>query len=112
LEHPAWLISSPEYNGSYTALLKNNDWCPALPVRPGMADGFHTSVVVSVPRGAGWFGGHSYLAPVAEHAVLVAPKAFALGNAGDALDKDGKLRQLYVKSVQGDMLLVASRLAD
>jgi hypothetical protein len=41
-EHPAWIICSPEYNGSYTALLKNTiDWATS-PVQsdPAWADGF------------------------------------------------------------------------
>ena len=40
--HPAWIICSPEYNGSYTALLKNTiDWVSSpIKANPDWSDGF------------------------------------------------------------------------
>jgi len=60
-DHPAWIICSPEYNGSYTALLKNTiDWASS-PVKghPEWQDGtrsFRGKVVgmLSVARRPGW----------------------------------------------------------
>jgi NAD(P)H-dependent FMN reductase len=124
-EHPAWLISSPEYNGSYTALLKNTiDWVSS-PVKsdPVWKDGFRSfkgkvvGMLSASPGAQGGLRSQSHLAPLLLNMQCwVAPKAFALGNAGDAFDKDGKLvKEEHVKSVQGvidQVLLAASRLAD
>ncbi len=71
-EHPAWIICSPEYNGSYTALLKNTiDWASS-PVRtdPAWADGiksFRGKVVGMLSASNGALGGlrsQSHLAPL------------------------------------------------
>ncbi|MDP2257343.1 MAG: NAD(P)H-dependent oxidoreductase [Polaromonas sp.] len=119
--HPAWLICSPEYNGSYTALLKNTiDWA-SRPVKndPVWQDGlksFRGKVVGLLSASPGALGGlrsQSHLVPLLVNLQCwVAPTAFALGSAGDAFDADGQLRQdAHRKSVQAvlDQVLFAAR---
>ena len=123
-EHPAWIICSPEYNGSYTALLKNTiDWASS-PVKtdPAWTDGFKSftgKVVGMLSASPGALGGlrsQSHLLPLLINAQCwVAPKAFALGRAGEAFDADGKLvsdkHQQSVQAVIDQVLFAAARLA-
>ncbi len=119
-DHPAWLICSPEYNGSYTALLKNTiDWASS-PVKsdPDWKDGFKsfTGKVVGVlsasPGAMGGLRSQSHLVPLLVNMQCwIAPKAFALGKAGEAFDADGKLAsEFHVKQLQAviDQVLFAS----
>ena len=122
-EHSAWIICSPEYNGSYTALLKNTiDWASS-PIKgdPDWQDGFKsfTGKVVGVlsasPGALGGLRSQSHLVPLLMNSQCwVAPKAFALGHAGDAFDANDKLiKEFHVKQVQGvvdQVLFAASRL--
>lgn len=124
-EHPAWIICSPEYNGSYTALLKNTiDWASS-PVKsdPAWQDGFKsfTGKVVGLlsasPGALGGLRSQSHLVPLLVNLQCwVAPKAFALGKAAEAFDTDDKLiSAFHVKQVQAviDQVLFASgRLAN
>ncbi|MES2188611.1 MAG: NAD(P)H-dependent oxidoreductase [Pseudomonadota bacterium] len=122
-EHPAWIICSPEYNGSYTALLKNTiDWVSS-PVKsdPAWHDGFKsfTGKVVGVlsasPGALGGLRSQSHLVPLLINSQCwVAPKAFALGRAGDAFSPEGELlSEAHLKNVQAvidQVLFAASRL--
>jgi chromate reductase, NAD(P)H dehydrogenase (quinone) len=121
--HPAWVICSPEYNGSYSGLLKNTmDWASS-PVRsdPAWTDGlkaFRGKVVGMLSASPGALGGlrsQSHLAPLLLNLQCwVAPKAFALAKAGDAFDADGQLRdpaqRQKVQDVIDQVLLAAERL--
>jgi chromate reductase len=123
-EHPAWIICSPEYNGSYTALLKNTlDWVSS-PVEsdPAWQEGFKSftgKVVGMLSASPGALGGlrsQSHLAPLLLNAQCwVAPKAFALSRAADAFDTDGKLvseaHRSSVQAVIDQVLFAARRLA-
>ena len=101
-EHPAWVICSPEYNGSYTALLKNTiDWASS-PVKgdPAWQDGvkpFRGKVVGMLSASNGALGGlrsQSHLAPLLINLECwLAPRAFALGQAASAFDEHGALVQ-------------------
>jgi len=98
--HPAWLICSPEYNGSYTALLKNTiDWVSS-PIKgdPLWANGtkpFIGKVVGLLAASPGAMGGLrslNHLAPLLINLQCwVAPKQFALPKAHEAFDPDGQL---------------------
>lgn len=124
-EHPAWVICSPEYNGSYTALLKNTiDWASS-PVKsdPAWNDGFKPfagKVVGMLSASPGPMGGlrsQSHLATLLLNLQCwVAPKAFALGRAADAFDANGRLTNAaHVSQVQmviHQVLQASERLAD
>lgn len=121
--HPAWIICSPEYNGSYTALLKNTiDWASS-PVQgdPVWQDGtlpFRGKVVGMLSASPGALGGlrsQSHLAPLLTNLECwLAPKAFALGQAGSAFGEHGALAQEAhrerVRGVVEQVLWAASRL--
>ena len=98
--HPAWLICTPEYNGSYTALLKNTiDWVSS-PIKgdPVWASGtkpFAGKVVGLLAASPGALGGLrslSHLTPLLLNLQCwVAPRQFALSKAHEAFDPDGQL---------------------
>jgi NAD(P)H-dependent FMN reductase len=98
--HPAWIISSPEYNGSYTALLKNTiDWVSS-PIKgdPLWSSGtkpFAGKVVGLLSASPGALGGLrslSHLTPLLMNLQCwVSPRQFALAKAAEAFDPDGRL---------------------
>jgi chromate reductase len=123
-EHPAWIICSPEYNGSYTALLKNTiDWASS-PVKgdPVWQQGFRSfsgkvvGILSASPGALGGLRSQSHLVPLLLNAECwVAPKAFALGRAGEAFDADGRLlngaHSQHVRAVIDQVMSAAQRLA-
>ena len=122
-EHPAWIICSPEYNGSYTALLKNTiDWASS-PVAGDAtwSDGtlaFRGKVVGMLSASNGRLGGlrsQSHLAPLLLNlGCWVAPSAYALSGAASAFDEHGALTQAQhqdgVRGVVEQVLWAAQRL--
>ena len=123
--HPGWIICSPEYNGSYTALLKNTlDWVSS-PVKghPEWSSGtrpFEGKVVGLLSASPGALGGLrslSHLTPLlANLACWVAPQQFALSRAADAFDAGGLLadegNRERVRAVVEQVLWASRRLAD
>ncbi len=98
--HPAWIICSPEYNGSYTALLKNTiDWVSSPvkgdPVWGSGTKAFAGKVVGLLSTSPGALGGVrslSHLTPLLLNLqAWVAPKQFAMPKATEAFDPDGRI---------------------
>lgn len=98
--HAAWIVCSPEYNGSYPALLKNAiDWASS-PVKGDAqwSDGvlpFRNKVVGIASASPGAMGGlraQSHLAPLLLNLECwLAPRSHAVGHAGEAFDAEGHL---------------------
>lgn len=122
-EHPAWIICAPEYNGSYTALLKNTiDWASS-PVKsdPVWKDGFRSfngkvvGLLSASPGGLGGLRSLSHLTPLMMNMQCwVAPKQFALARAFEAFAEDGSLKQdahrAGVQAVVDQVLWAAQKL--
>ena len=122
-EHPAWVVCSPEYNGSYTALLKNTiDWASSpMAGDATWNDGtlaFRGKVVGMLSASNGRLGGlrsQSHLAPLLLNlGCWVAPSAYALSGAASAFDEHGALTQPPhqdgVRAVVEQVLWAAQRL--
>lgn len=121
--HPAWIICSPEYNGSYTGLLKNTlDWASS-PVagHPVWADAsrpFGGKLVGMLSASNGLLGGlrsQSHLAPLLINlGCWLAPRNHALGQAASAFGEDGRLldanQHARVQAVVQQVLWAAGRL--
>jgi len=109
--HPAWIVCSPEYNGSYTGLLKNTiDWVSSpIPGDPDWSSGtkpFAGKVVGLLSASPGALGGLrslSHLMPLLHNLQCwVTPRQFALAKAGEAFDEQGRLvNATALAAVQG-----------
>ncbi|MBL0943802.1 MAG: NAD(P)H-dependent oxidoreductase [Hydrogenophaga sp.] len=109
--HPAWIVCSPEYNGSYTGLLKNTiDWVSS-PIKgdPEWSSGtkpFAGKVVGLLSASPGALGGLrslSHLSPLLLNLQCwLTPRQFALAKAGEAFDAEGRLvNATALAAVQG-----------
>jgi len=97
-EHDAFVIASPEYNGSFPALLKNViDWTsrPETGEKPLVAYRGKTAAILSTSPGPG--GGKRGLKQLREllemMGVDVIPAQLAIARAGEAFDAAGELRR-------------------
>lgn len=95
IDHPAFLIASPEYNSSVPPLLKNTiDWV-SRPVRgePTLA-AFHGKIVSLLGASPGPFGAARsliHLRAILSHiGAIVLPYQATLPNASEAFGQDGK----------------------
>lgn len=121
--HPAWIVCSPEYNGSYTGLMKNTlDWASS-PVKghPTWGDGSRPfggkvlGLLSASPGAMGGLGSLNHLAPLLTNLQCwVCPTRFALGHAGQAFDDQGQLvsddTRKRVQAVVDQTLWAAKRL--
>ena len=106
--HDALLIATPEYNGGYTALLKNAlDWAsrPTETDRSGLGSvsGKPAALISASPGALGGIRSQSALQTVLHTmGVMVIPNAFALSFAHQSFDEQGVPRDANVdKLVQG-----------
>lgn len=121
--HPAWIVCSPEYNGSYTGLMKNTiDWVSSPikgdPVWSSGTKPFAGKVVGLLAASPGALGGLrslGHLAPLLMNLQCwVSPRQFALAKAGEAFTPEGQLTaepaRENVRAVVDQVLWAARRL--
>ncbi len=95
--HAGWILSSPEYNGSFTPLLKNTiDWLSREHKGESGLKCFQNKTVLLLSASPGNLGalraaGHVRMV-LSQLGSLVLPQNFALSKAHEAFDADGKIK--------------------
>ena len=103
VEHDGFLIASPEYNSSITAVLKNAiDWAsrPAASEPPLVAFQNKVATLMSAsPGGLGGLRGLVHLRSILGNiGVIVLPDQVAVPRAFEAFQEDGTLRDVKTQS--------------
>jgi len=113
-DHDAFLISSPEYNGSISPLIKNTiDWLSRKHGDEPRMMAYSNKVVALSSASPGGLGGIRML-PQLQYifqslGVLVIPQTVAVGGAFKAFDEDGKLVD---EKIQERVAAMAKRLVE
>lgn len=94
--HDGYLIASPEYNGSFSGVLKNTiDWCSRLEEGESVLECFRGKNVAllasSTGMGAGARGLTQLRTVLAGIGCLILPTQVTVGKAAEAFDAEGKL---------------------
>lgn len=120
VEHHGMLISSPEYNSAFPAVLKNAiDWASRIePNEPALA-AFKGKIVGLMAASPGHLGGVRGLAVLrsilSNIGAVVIPTQMAIFRASDAFADDGSLRdegqQAGIEAIGAEVVRFASRLS-
>lgn len=107
MAHDGVFVASPEYNSSFTPLLKNTiDWVSRVrgegePMLPAFKDKVYALGAAS----PGAMGGYRGLIPLrlmlSNIGIFVTPNQIAVGGAGNAFDDAGKLDEKNTKMLTG-----------
>lgn len=117
--HDAFLISSPEYNGSISSALKNAiDWASRQAPGEVPLQSFRGKVAALMSTSPGALGGLrslSVVRAILEHlGVLVIPEQFAVAKGHEAFDLSGKLKDAKqaaaVEKIVHRLIAVTARL--
>jgi len=120
VEHHGILISSPEYNSAFSAVLKNAiDWASrAEPNEPPLVafKGKIAGLMAASPGNLGGVRGLAALRLVLSNiGVIVVPTQLAIARANDAFDADGSLKderqQASIEAIAADVVRFAERLS-
>lgn len=120
VEHHGMLISSPEYNSAFPAVLKNAiDWASRLePNEPALAafKGKIAGLMAASPGHLGGVRGLAVLRSILSNiGVIIIPTQLAISRATDAFDEDGSLKdegqQAAIEVIGAEVVRFASRLA-
>lgn len=96
MEHDGFLIASPEYNSSYSALLKNSiDWASRKVGDEKVLGAFKGKVAAIMATSPGALGGMRVLVTLRmlmeNLGTMVLPNQKAVGKAGDVFDENGQI---------------------
>lgn len=121
VEHHGMLISSPEYNSAFPAVLKNAiDWASRPePNEPALAafKGKIAGLLAASPGQLGGVRGLAVLRSILSNiGVIVIPTQMAIARANDAFDEDGSLKderqQADIEAIGAEVVRFARGLSE